>query len=118
MVGFRADALDLSSEHWEDIERYNSSLERLVNRRKPAVVVEGPLVKSKTAWKCAVLQQALLYRVTVLANGCSAEWNSGNIVCSLLCGRALLETIALSLFIGDELTTLTRAADVASVDNF
>jgi hypothetical protein len=118
MTGFRTDALDLSSERWENIERYNSCLGRLVNRRKSAVVVEGPLVKSKTAWKCAVLQQALLYRVTMLANGCSAEWNSGNIVCSLLCGRGLLETIALSLFIGDELKALSTAADVASIDNF
>jgi hypothetical protein len=34
------------------------------------------------------------------------------------CGRALLETIALSLFIGDELKVLTDAADIASTDNF
>jgi hypothetical protein len=51
MAGFSADALDLSSERWEDLERYNACLDRLENRRKPAVVVEGPLVKSKTAWK-------------------------------------------------------------------
>jgi hypothetical protein len=118
MAGLSADALDLSSERWEDIERYNSCLARLFDRRKPAVVVEEPLVKSNTAWKCAVLQQALLYRVTMLANGCAREWNSGNIVCSLLCGRALLETVALSLFIGDELKALAKVADVVSIDNF
>jgi hypothetical protein len=118
MAGFKTDALDLSSEKREDIERYNACLDRLICRRKPAVVVEGLLVKSKTAWKCAVLQQALLYRVTMLANGCAAEWNSGNIVCSLLCGRALLETIALSVYIRDELQTLVDAAEVFPIDNF
>jgi hypothetical protein len=51
MAGFSAEALDLSADRWEDIERYNSCLARLVDRRKPAVVVEGPLVKSKTAWR-------------------------------------------------------------------
>jgi hypothetical protein len=118
MTGFRADALDLSSKQWEEIERYNSCLDRLLSRRKSAVVLEGPLVKPTTAWKCAVLQQSLLYRVTMLAKGCSSEWNSGNVVSSLLCGRALLETIALSIFISDELKALTGAADVSAVDNF
>jgi hypothetical protein len=51
MAGISAEALDLSSEKWEDIERYNSCLAGLVERRKPAVAVQGPLVKSKTAWR-------------------------------------------------------------------
>jgi hypothetical protein len=47
MAGFSAEALDLSADRWEDIERYNSCLARLVDRRKPAVVVEGPLVNRR-----------------------------------------------------------------------
>jgi hypothetical protein len=116
MVGFEASAIDHTIEKWEDVERFNACLRRLMNRRKSEVAVSGPLVESKTAWKCAVLQQALLYRVTMLARGCADEWNSGNIVCSMLAGRALLETIVLSSFIRDEAEKFVVANDIEAVE--
>src|SRR5258708_4129937 len=93
-IGFSKTALDLSEEKWDNVERFNACLERLRNRRKTEIAVDGPLVESKTAWKCAVLQQALLYRVTMLASGCAEAWNSRNVVCSILAARSLLETVA------------------------
>jgi hypothetical protein len=116
MVGFEASAIDLTNEKWEKVERFNACLERLLNRRKSEVVVSGPLTESKTAWKCAVLQQALLYRVTMLARGCASEWNSGNIVCSMLAARALLETIVLSSFIRDEAENFVAANDIEAIE--
>jgi hypothetical protein len=114
--GFEKSAVDLTNESWADVERYNLCLERLLNRRQSEIIVCGPLVESKTAWKCAVLQQSLLYRVTMLASGCSNEWNGGNIVCSMLAGRALLETIALSYFIRDEAERFADAADIDGLE--
>jgi hypothetical protein len=114
--GFTEASIDRSQEDWETVERYNSCLQRLIDRRKTEILVEGPLVESKTAWKCSVLQQALLYRVTMLASGCAAEWNSGNIVCAVLSARGLLETIALCQFIRDEMQKFADAGDVESIE--
>jgi hypothetical protein len=112
MVGFAKEAIDLTSEDWWKIEQHNECLERLLKLRKPEITVEGPLVESKTAWKCAVLQQALLYRICALASGCVDAWNAGNVVYSILDGRALLETIALAQFIRVELLRLREPMNV------
>jgi hypothetical protein len=114
--GFEKSSLDLTNENWAAIERYNLCLERLLNRRKSEIIVCGPLVKSKTAWKCATLQQSLLYRVTMLARGCAEAWNEGNAVCSVLAARALLETIALFNFIRDEMKKFADARDFNAIE--
>jgi hypothetical protein len=46
-LGFTEAGLDQSQEDWATVERYNSCLERLLNRRKIEILVEGPLVESK-----------------------------------------------------------------------
>jgi hypothetical protein len=115
-IGFAQTAIELTAEKWEAVEKYNAGLERLLARRKSEVTVTGPLIESKTAWKCAVLQQALLYRVTMLATGCAESWNSGNVVCSILAGRALLETITLSIYVADELVRYAEVRDVEAIE--
>ena len=112
--GFEKSAID--DDEWDDVERYNTCLERLLSRRKNEVVVSGPLTESKTAWKCAILQQALLYRVTMLARGCAVAWNGGNIVCSMLAARALLETIVLCSFIRDEAAEFAAVGDIEAIE--
>jgi hypothetical protein len=114
--GFEKSAIDLTNETWEEVERFNACLERLLSRRKSEIVVSGPLTESKTAWKCAVLQQALLFRVTMLARGCTDAWNNGNIVCSMLAARALLETIVLCNFIRDEAEDFADAGDIEAIE--
>jgi hypothetical protein len=52
----------------------------------------------------------------MLASGCAAAWNSGNIVCAVLSARGLLETIALCQFIGDEMQKFANAGDVESIE--
>ena len=114
--GFEKSAIDLTIEKWEDVERFNACLERLLGRRKNEISVSGPLTESKTAWKFAILQQALLYRVTMLARGCADAWNDGNIVCSMLAGRALLETIVLCNFIREEAEDFVAASDIEAIE--
>lgn len=106
MVGFTKEAIDLTIERWEAVQDYNACLERLVLRRKTKIAAEGPLLESKTGWKCAILQQALLYRVCALAIGVANEWNASNIICSVTLARALFETIVVAIHIQDELLRL------------
>jgi hypothetical protein len=108
--------IDLSLEDWANVQRDADCLERLVARRKSEIVVTGPLVHSKTAWKCAVLQQSLLYRITMLATGCADMWNVKNMLGSILLARALLETIAISEFIADELKQLVSDKKINDID--
>lgn len=115
-VGFVQSSLDLSEEKWSDVERYNETLRRLIDRRTNEITVIGIFAQSKTAWKCAVLQQALLYRATMLAIGTSDAWNAHNVVCSILASRALLETIAVTDYVKNELTQLTERGDLDGID--
>lgn len=106
----------MTIEDWEKVAKYNECLERLIRRRKPEVTATGDLLESKTAWKYALLQQSLLYRITALASGCAAMWNTGNVVGSILCGRALLETIVLAHHVREELLRLSTAKDGDAID--
>jgi hypothetical protein len=114
--GFEKTAIDLTSENWEEVEKFNACLERLLSRRKSEINISGPLTEPKTAWKCAVLQQALLYRATMLALGCADAWNDNNIACSMLAARALLETIVLCNFICDETKKFVAAGDIDAIE--
>jgi hypothetical protein len=117
MVGFSEESIDKSVESWPDIQRYNECLARLIGRRKPAVKAEGAFATSKTAWKCAVLQQALLYRATTLAEGCAASWRDKHLLTSMLAARALIETVVLANHIGDELHKFTTSNDLDSTEH-
>jgi hypothetical protein len=106
MVGFAKEAIDLTDERWEAVEEGNACLERLLAQRKSEITLSGPFVESRTGWKCAVLQQAFLYRVCALANGVAGEWNCGNIIASVTLSRSLLETIVVADYIRDEMLRL------------
>jgi hypothetical protein len=116
-LGFEKSAIDLNIEDWAKVEKYNECLDRLVKRRQPEVTATGYLLESKTAWKCALLQQSLLYRITALGSGCAAMWNTGNVVGSILCGRALLETIAIGHYVREELLELAPAKNADAIDD-
>jgi hypothetical protein len=109
VVGFLETAIDKSIENWDNIQRYNDCLERLLARRLQVVKPEGLFARSKLAWKSALLQQSLLYRATSLASGCAASWNDRNVLCSMLAARALIETIALAYEVAFELQSVVAA---------
>jgi hypothetical protein len=101
--GFSRAVIKAAGENWDDVRRFNLVLRRLEKRKATKVEVAGPLAESKLAWKAAALQQALLYRIVELGSGCAKMWNLGNVLCSVLAARALLETIALTLHFGTKL---------------
>ena len=117
MVGFIEELIEKSTESWPDVQRYNECLARLIERRKTSVKAEGVFGKSKATWKCAVLQQALLYRATTLAEACAASWRDRYLLSSMLAARALIETIALANDVGDELQKFTELNDLDSMEH-
>jgi hypothetical protein len=81
-----------------------------------SVVVKDQFAASKLAWKTAVLQQVLLYRCVALGSGCAKMWNFGNVLCSVLAARALLETIALTLGFEANLHKRIAERDFGKID--
>jgi len=89
---------------------------RLHGRRKEQIVGERPFPKPKVAWKIANYQQAILYRIVMLASGCALNWNNGNTLCSMLAARALVETAALFLEFEHRLDELFSCSDIEGID--
>jgi hypothetical protein len=116
MIGFAKGAVDLTTEEWEKIEEGNACLQRLIARRKVEIAVIGPLIESKTAWKLALLQQSLLYRVCALACGAADAWNINNVAASAILVRSLLETVALTEFVRNELFRLREPMCIAAAN--
>jgi hypothetical protein len=116
-AGFNRSAIKASGESWEDVRRFNAALRSLQKCRKTKVERTGHLAASKIAWKAAVLQQALLYRVIELGAGCAKMWNLGNVLCSVIAARALLETIALILDFEAKLQSHAAANNFEAMDS-
>jgi hypothetical protein len=116
-AGFNRSVIKAAGENWEDVRRSNSVLRRLERRRATRIEVKGYLAASKIAWKAAVLQQALTYRTIELAAGCAKMWNLGNVLCSILAARALLETISVTLDFEAKLQDHCKAKNFEEMDN-
>jgi hypothetical protein len=116
ITGFNSSVIKAAGENWDDVRRFNRALLRLDKRRVRSIVVTGQYAVSKLAWKAAVLQQVLLYRCVGLGSGCAKMWNFGNVLCSVLAARALLETIALTLDFEANLQMNVAKKDFGKID--
>jgi hypothetical protein len=117
------DSFDLSFvEHDDhrgnDFRKIDAAIERLVNRRKAKIEVEGAFAQSKIAWKIATYQQAVLYRVVALATGTRLVWNARNVLACFLLVRALVETIAVFDEFERELSVILEREDLGAMDGF
>ena len=110
------DKTGVSETDVEKIDRINETLARLRGRRKSEIIPEGPLLKSKLAWKVANYQQAILYRIVMLTSGCALNWNFGNSLCSILAARAIVETVALFLEFESRLEELLARSDFGGIN--
>jgi len=77
-----------------DFRNIDAAIQRLAARRRTKIDVVGPFRQSKLAWNVAVYQQAILYRVVMLAKGALLAWNTHNVLACFLLIRALTETVA------------------------
>ena len=115
-AGFNRSVIKAAGENWQDVRRFNSTLRRVERRPVTRVELKGPSAASKIAWKAAVLQQALIYRTVELAGSCAKMWNFGNVLCSVLAARALLETIAVTLDFETRLQDYYNASNFEEMD--
>jgi hypothetical protein len=117
IMHYKFQVTNLDANDQETVERVDESLTRLATRRKERIEAVGPFARSKLAWKAAVFQQVILYRVVMLADGVIANWNSGNILASFLAARALIETIAVLDDFECQLQLLLANSNLEGIDN-
>jgi hypothetical protein len=110
------DVEGLQAKEAEQLSRVNAALDRLSKRRRREIRVEGPLVRSKLAWKLATLQESFLYRAVTLARGVALAWNARNFLTSILAARSLIETLVLVEDFKAKLDASLKAEDLAVVN--
>lgn len=66
---------------------------------------------------CHPSASIFLYRTVALAKGCADEWNAGNVVCSILAARALLETVAICCDVTEQIEKHVETRDVIAIHN-
>ena len=115
VAGFNRSVIKDAGEDWGAVRVFNNVLRRLTKRRLTKIEKTGHL-ELMLAWKVAALQQVLLYRAVELATGCTQLWNAGNVLCSVLAARALMETIALILDFDEKLQKQYEASDFVSME--
>lgn len=100
----------------ESIPEINAAIERLTNRKRSKIEVVGPLAKSKLAWKVAILAEAILHRMVMLARGAADACNSGNILTGFLTARAIAETHVFADGFANRLVALIQAENLSEID--
>jgi len=97
-------------------DSWNACMARLDEERALEINISGPFLKSKIAWKLATYQHALLHRVVALADGVAVNWNGRSVLGSMLCARALMETIAVFSFLERSAAALYEREDLGGLD--
>lgn len=100
----------------DDMQTIHDATERLAARRKPKIEAEGPLEKSKIAWKIATYQEAVLWRGVMLARGTRQAWNARKFLVCFLAVRALIETLAVFDNFKHELSVTLDKGDLGALD--
>jgi hypothetical protein len=108
--------LEHDKDRADDLRRINAVIERLAARRKARIEIEGPFLRSKLAWKAATYQEAVLYRIVMLARGVRLCWNARNTLASFLLVRALVETAAVFDEFERELLAGLEREDLGAID--
>jgi hypothetical protein len=115
-IGFNREAVEAAGQDWAAVETFNKILGHLKERKLPVVKKEGDAAGSHAAWKIRAFQQGVLYRTVMLADGCADAWHAGNILASLLCARALIETAALFNDFEKKLSKLCEQGNLHGID--
>jgi len=79
--------IDLTKEEHDVLDKIHATLDRLTQRRKAHMSLSSNGLDG-------VLLEVFLYRVVAAASGTIVNWNTGNVLCSFLAARAVLETFA------------------------
>lgn len=99
------------------IDQINASLARLNEGRALEINVEGPLARSKLAWKLLSYHHALLHRVIALIDGTAVAWNCHCTLSAILSARAFMETFAVMDRLEDRVTLYLEAENLGGLDS-
>src|SRR5712691_2533840 len=91
---FERSQFEAAGGDWEMGQLCNEMLDTVASTRLKEVPGKH-FIKSKVAWKFAVLRQALTYRLVDLVEGTMFLWGAGHWLSALIVGRSTLETVAL-----------------------
>jgi hypothetical protein len=94
---------------------FNEYLSRLMRLRTHQVSAKGSDNVSRIGWKLAAFRQGSIYRVVMLGQGASSAWNNCNVLSSILCARALLETIAKLYYLQTKLIEPVSTMDIEAI---
>jgi hypothetical protein len=100
----------------EDLEFINAQIDGLAADKIDVLRVQGPLLRSKLAWKFASMRMALIYRICDLAEAVIREWSEDNGLSSVVLARALIETVAMSHWLTARTRTALDAEDIPALD--
>jgi hypothetical protein len=100
--------MELTIEDENLLENIHAALDRLTRRRKDNLSLSSSLFEE-------VLREGLLYRIVATARGIIVNWNTGNVLCSFLCARALFETFA---FLWDYERAIKKARETGTLEEF
>ncbi|WP_457586037.1 hypothetical protein [Ensifer canadensis] len=95
----------------------SSALSRLSGRRVAKIEVEGPLLRSKLAWKIAVYQQALLYRIVSLGAGAVRACEAEDILVGILAARAVIESVSVFQDVVSKIERYLQLEALDEIDN-
>ncbi|MER8544758.1 hypothetical protein NKH41_03345 [Mesorhizobium sp. M1169] len=70
-------------------------MDDLARARVSNIELTDTLIKSRVAWKFAVLRQAFTYRLVDLGETTIEAWNNDNLLSSVVLARAFFETVAI-----------------------
>ncbi|MBP1875263.1 tellurite resistance protein [Ensifer adhaerens] len=92
------------------------ALSRLSGRRLSKIEVEGPFLRSKLAWKIAVYQQAILYRIVALGTGTIRACDADDTIVGILTARAFIETVAVLQDVATRIERHLGREDLEEID--
>lgn len=94
MIEFDKRRIEEVGGDWEEASQANLIYEEISSKRISKLDVNDNFIKSKLAWKIAVLEQSLRYRISSLIEGAMQSWNSQNTLSAIVQARCMLETSA------------------------
>ena len=109
------DAVEAVGGSWATCIELNNSLDRIRGRRLSEINLTDDSGCPLTGAKVLRLLQTVLYRVVNLAEGCATAWNTSNVLASLLCCRAIIESVALVSDFETKLVRLTKVEDRVAI---
>lgn len=101
---------------WERKSHINEAIHNLRKLKLSEIRVEGPLAKSKIAWKVKKLSQSFIHRLCELSDGCYITWASSHYLSSIILARCIIETSAVMWHFEEKIKTCLDAGDLDKID--